>query len=237
MATNNSINTNSLTNGQLWIGSTGANPVSAAPTSSGSTLTITTGAGSLNFDITAPVSVANGGTGATSLTAHGILVGEGTSAVVSKTLSNGQLLIGSTGADPAQATLTAGTGISITNGAGTITIAATVTGETWTDVTGTTQTIAPSNGYTASNASPVAFALPTTAAYGTIFEISTGTTAGGWTVTQAAGQSIQFGDVATTTGVTGSLASTMKGDSIRVLCTVANTTFQVLSSTGNITYA
>lgn len=39
-------------------------------------------------------------------------------------LTNGQLLIGSTGATPATATLTAGTNITITNGAGTITIAA-----------------------------------------------------------------------------------------------------------------
>lgn len=37
-------------------------------------------------------------------------------------MSNGQLMIGSTGADPVIANLTAGTGISITNGAGSITI-------------------------------------------------------------------------------------------------------------------
>jgi hypothetical protein len=236
MATNNSINTNSLTNGQLWVGSTGANPVSATPTSSGSSLTITTGAGSLNFDITAPVSVANGGTGATSLTAHGILIGEGASAITPIVLTAGQVLIGTTASDPVGATLTAGTGISITSVSGSITIANTATGEAWTNVTGATQTIAPGNGYTASNAGSVAFTLPAVAAYGTIFEITTGTTSGGWNVVQLAGQSIQFGDVVTTTGVTGSLASTAKGDSIKVLCTVANTTFQVLSSTGNITY-
>lgn len=39
--------------------------------------------------------------------------------------TNGQLLIGSTGAVPVLATLTAGTGITVTNTAGTITIAAT----------------------------------------------------------------------------------------------------------------
>ncbi len=236
MATNNSINTNSLTNGQLWIGSTGANPVSAAPTSSGSSLTITTGAGSLNFDIAAPVSVANGGTGATSLTAHGILIGEGTSAITPIVLTAGQVLIGTTASDPAAATLTAGTGISISSVSGSITITNTATGEAWTDVTAATQTIATGNGYTASNAGSVAFTLPATAVYGSIFEITTGTTSGGWNIVQLAGQSIQFGDVVTTTGITGSLASTQKGDSIRVLCTVANTTFQVLGSTGNITY-
>jgi hypothetical protein len=43
----------------------------------------------------------------------------------SGTMTNGQLIIGSTGATPTAATLTAGTGISITNAAGSITIAAT----------------------------------------------------------------------------------------------------------------
>jgi hypothetical protein len=58
-------------------------------------------------NVTGTVAVANGGTGQTSYT-------------------NGQLLIGnSTGNTLAKATLTAGTGISVTNGAGAITIAAT----------------------------------------------------------------------------------------------------------------
>lgn len=57
-----------------------------------------------------PVTVANGGTGQSSYT-------------------NGQLLIGNTtGNTLAKATLTAGSGISITNGAGSITIANTATG-------------------------------------------------------------------------------------------------------------
>lgn len=44
----------------------------------------------------------------------------------SGTMTNGQIIIGSTGATPVAATLTQGTGITITNGAGTITIAAAV---------------------------------------------------------------------------------------------------------------
>ena len=42
----------------------------------------------------------------------------------SSTMTNGQLIIGSTGATPAAATLTAGTNITVTNGAGSITLAA-----------------------------------------------------------------------------------------------------------------
>lgn len=44
-------------------------------------------------------------------------------ALGSVALTNGQLLIGSTGAIPSAAAITAGTGIAVTNGAGTITIA------------------------------------------------------------------------------------------------------------------
>lgn len=56
-------------------------------------------------------------------TAHGIYVAQGTNTPNYLTLTNGQLLIGNTGNDPSQATLTAGTNVTITNGAGTITVA------------------------------------------------------------------------------------------------------------------
>lgn len=43
-----------LTNGQIPIGSTGTSPVGAVPTSTGGTLVITPGAGTLNFEVAAP---------------------------------------------------------------------------------------------------------------------------------------------------------------------------------------
>lgn len=71
-----------------------------------------------------PMPVVEGGTGAQTLTAHGILVGEGTSPIVALAAgTDGQLAIGSTGADPVMAGITAGTGISVTNGAGSISVA------------------------------------------------------------------------------------------------------------------
>ena len=67
--------------------------------------------------------VANGGTGASTLTTHGVLVGQGTSALHSTAAgTNGQLLVGSTGADPAFATLTVNHGLVATTGAGTLTV-------------------------------------------------------------------------------------------------------------------
>lgn len=190
---------------------------------------------SINANSTTPLSTTQGGTGVSAPTAHGILVSEGAGAFVPKVLTNGQLLIGSTGADPVGAVLTStGASITITNGAGTINLETAAAGETWVNVTGTTQTIAVSTGYTASNASAVAFSLPAVAAYGTVFEVATGTTAGGWTITQAAGQSIIYGNLTTTVGTGGSLASTMPGDHVRILTLVANTTFQVLDDRGQI---
>jgi hypothetical protein len=62
----------------------------------------------------------------TGLTDHSLLVGSGTSTITSLGVAtDGQLPIGSTGANPVLATLTAGAGITITNGAGSITIGST----------------------------------------------------------------------------------------------------------------
>ena len=57
-------------------------------------------------------------------TNHGLPIGAGSSSAITWTAAptNGQLLIGSTGVDPVLATLTAGSGITITNGAGSISI-------------------------------------------------------------------------------------------------------------------
>ena len=79
----------------------------------------------LTADVTGTLPVSEGGTGAVSLTDGGIVLGSGTGAVtVLGQASDGQLPIGSGSADPVLTTLTEGSNITITNGAGTITIAA-----------------------------------------------------------------------------------------------------------------
>src|SRR5690606_11801630 len=58
----------------------------------------------LTSGVTGTLPVANGGTGATSLTDHGVLVGSGTGAVsVVAPLDDDEVLMGSTGADPVAA--------------------------------------------------------------------------------------------------------------------------------------
>jgi len=145
------------TNGQLLIGNTTGNTLTKATLTAGTNVTITNSTGSITINATdafvgTVTSVAGTGTvnGITltgtvtssgSLTLGGTLSGVSLTTQVTGTLpvanggtgqttyTNGQLLIGNTtGSTLTKATLTAGTGISITNGTGTISIAATTSG-------------------------------------------------------------------------------------------------------------
>lgn len=172
---------------------------------------------------------------ADTVTQHAVIVGGASNQLTSILLTNGQLAIGSTGTDPSAATLTAGTGISITNGAGSITISGSGGGMSWTVVTGTTQAMAVNNGYIANNAGTVVATLPATAAVGSIVAITGINNNTGWQIAQNSGQQIFFGTSSTTSGVSGSLASTKTRDTVFLLCVVANTTWNVTDSIGNIT--
>ena len=73
--------------------------------------------------LTTPLTVAQGGTGASSITDGGIVLGSGPAAVTATSQpADGELLIGSGGSDPVLATLTDGGGVTATEGAGTITL-------------------------------------------------------------------------------------------------------------------
>jgi len=142
-------------------------------------------------------------------------------------MTDGQIIIGVTGGTPVPATLTAGSGISIANAAGGITISGTGSGIGWTEVTGTTQAMVADSGYVANNGALVVFTLPATAAFGTVINL-VGKGAGGWRIDQNASQNIQVGSVSSTVGAGGSVASTNRYDSLELLCTTADTTWTVL---------
>lgn len=133
------------------------------------------------------------------------------------------------------AVITAGTNISVTPTANVITIASTGAASfSWSVVTGATQAMAVNKGYIANNAGTCVMTLPSTAAVGDILEVTGINNATGWQIAQNAGQIIHFGTIDTTTGAGGSLASVATRDSVRMVCVVANTQFNVLSSVGNI---
>lgn len=72
---------------------------------------------------TGTLSVSRGGTGVTSMTPNAVLTSNAAGdAIVSTHLNDGQIMIGSTAGAPTAATLTAGTGVTITNAGGSITI-------------------------------------------------------------------------------------------------------------------
>src|SRR6185503_4032932 len=104
--------------------------------------------------------------------------------VMSGTMTDGQVIIGSTGATPTAATLTAGTGISITNAAGSITIDATGGGFAVATISGTTQSAAVNTMYIALNSGQTTVTLPSTYAVGqSVVLVGSTANTGGWILT------------------------------------------------------
>lgn len=143
---------NAITQHDVLVGGASNAITSVAPSSTSGVPLISQGSSSNPAFGTAVV--AGGGTGATSLTSHSLLLGNGTSAISALgAATNGQIPIGSTSNAPTLATITAGTGITVTNGAGTITIAASGGGSGITTLdgnsgsaTGSTVTVSVTNG-------------------------------------------------------------------------------------------
>lgn len=109
----------------------------------------------------------------------------------------------------------------------------------WTDVTnGASPTnMVPNTGYFSDDpAANITFNLPASAAKYSIIQITNRQAAFNFTIAQASGQSIQFGSHVTTVGAGGSITSNAIGDTLELICVVADTTWQVLTSFGNLNY-
>lgn len=170
---------------------------------------------------------------AANLNAAGVVQSSSAGLLSTSNGTNGQVLVGG-GAAPAWAAITAGAGISVTNGANTITVTATGAGFTWNTVAGTSASMAVENAYIPNNAGLVTLTLPVTAAVGDSIVV-TGKGAGGWRIAQNAGQTIYFGTATSTTGATGHIDSTLARDTVEIVCVTANNDFNVIYSIGNIT--
>lgn len=148
--------------------------------------------------------------------------------------ADGQLIIGDSTGVPKITTITAGSNINITNSPGSITIASTAAGVSYTEETADF-TMASNSGYIMNKTgSALAATLPATATQGSVIEI-VGKGATGWAIAQQAGQTIHFGSNDTTAGTGGSITSTNRYDSIELICTVTDTDWTVRSTQGNLT--
>ena len=197
----------------------------------------------------APLGVTSGGTGLSSTTINQILYSSATSTiaglatanqgvlttgatgvpVITALGTNGQLIIGSTAGVPAAATLTAGAGISITNGSNSITIAVSGGGETWSDTSGTVTAVV-GNGYfiTATSTST----LPASPSEGDTVKYIVDTTQF-LTITGNTGQKIRFNSQLS--GAAGTAVNTARGDSVELVYRATGTTWFALGFTGNWT--
>jgi hypothetical protein len=107
---------------------------------------------------------------------------------------------------------------------------------TWISIAAPTANLVPEFSYIANNSgSNVAFTLPITSKVGATLQIAMGTSIS-WSIVQNSGQTIRVGDISSTTGITGSWSSNTVGDSISIVCTIANTNWSAYSSMGNLNY-
>jgi hypothetical protein len=189
----------------------------------------------INLNAAGVVSYDGAGTfSGSTLTQNAVLLGGASNAITSQALTNGQLVIGSTGAAPVAATLTAGTGISITNAAGAITVNSVGGGFNWNVVTGTTQALVAHNGYLENGSALCTFTLPATSAVGDTIQVAGMSATGSWKIAQNAGNQIFFGSAASTSGATGYIASTNAYDNVTLTCVSANANWIVTTSIGNL---
>lgn len=114
-----------LSDSEFIVGDGSGDPVAE----SGGTLRTSIGVGTgdtplfSGLTLSNDLTVVNGGTGASSFTDGGLLLGSGTSSITALGVaSNGQIPIGDNSTDPVLATITGDDGITITNGAGSIEI-------------------------------------------------------------------------------------------------------------------
>lgn len=143
--------------------------------------------------------------------------------------ADGQLIIGSTAGAPAAATLSAGTGISITNASNSITINGVGAGLTWADNSGIFTAVV-NHGYFITAASTPT--LPASPSEGDVvaFIVDTGSTC---TVTGNTGQKIRLG--AAISAAAGTAANNAQGDSITLVYRTTGTTWCASASIGTWT--
>jgi len=102
------------------------------------------------------------------------------------------------------------------------------------DYSGSEHSLVVNNAFIVNAGAALVFSLPASSSVGDVVAlVLDGATS--WSISQGAGQQIRLGSSETTAGVGGSLTSTAQGDAIHMVCSVASTRWNVVSSIGNIT--
>lgn len=175
--------------------------------------------------------VAGGGTGAATFNINGVVISgtTTTSALASLTLTNGQIVIGSTSNPPAAATITAGTGIAITNGSNSISIANKQNGFKYNSQS-TSTTLTAQNAYYITTNSAITLTLPSSNTAGDTFKIMSNTLGTGLVTVQLnAGQTMQVANTQTSSG--GSIVMTTQGCCVTIVA-LGNLPFVVTDMMG-----
>lgn len=174
---------------------------------------------------------------AIAVTNHAVQVGGSTSHTLTQLAvgSNGQVLLGSTGADPVFATLTGTGGITFTTGAGSLVINNTGGGLTWSVITAD-QVAVTNHGYFCNKAGLLTLTLPTTTVVGDIIALVNINTAAGAKFLSANPGTINLG-TSVATANTGSLTSTQLGDVIFLVAQTTASVWYAYGVQGNITVA
>ncbi len=126
--------------------------------------------------------------------------------------------------------LVAGAGISLTPGVNSITIASTATGSVLWNMIAVNTVAAVNMGYMANAGVPITLTLPAACAFGDIIWAKD-FASGGLVVQPGAGQTIQFNS--STAAVQIDNIGSQVVDSVQLVCSVANSRWDVISSTGN----
>lgn len=162
-----------------------------------------------------PIAADFGGTGQTAYTIGDILYASGVSTLTKLPVGTSSQVLTVSGGLPSWTTV---------DGVGS-----------W-EVISASQSLVNNTGYICvSPGGALVLTLPLTSPVGSEIEVTLdGATS--FRIAQNAGQSIRLADATTTVGAGGSITTTQQGDSIRMVCSVANTKWNILSWCGNLTY-
>lgn len=185
-----------------------------------------------------PIEVSMGGTGASSLTDHGLVIANaGNAFTATAEGGTGTILIGTTGAVASWlAAGSAGEVLTANTGAAPSWEPPSAGGLTWSEEAGTTHDLAVDTGTICNNAAQVVCTLPASIAVGKTIRVC-GKGSGKWKIAQRANQYIKFGTQTTATGTGGYISATEVYDAVELLCITADVGLIVIGAVGNLTVA